>query len=194
MHQTQHSLIKEEVTKMYEDRIKDQLDEIISYKQEFGENTEEGHLNKITSTLTDLEDHIREQIQSVTQPKIETIIKKLKSDSEINDADLMMVRLWIVGDAQGYIEMENDYRGWLLELNRLFGVIEDLKSEELDLEKMYNLSGTVRDTNRVIADIVFFRQQHERVKNYENASQNLNSENKHILADILQNKLDAADM
>jgi hypothetical protein len=179
---------------MYEDRIKDQLDEIVSYKQEFGENTEEGHLNKITSTLTDLEDHIREQIQSVTKPEIETIIKKLKSGSEINDADLMMVRLWIVGDAQAYIEMENDYRGWLLELNRLFGVIEDLKSEELDLEKMYKLSGTVRDTIRVIADIVFFKQQQERVKNYENASQNLNSENKLILANILQKKHKSADV
>lgn len=179
---------------MYKDRIKAKLDEIISSNQEFGENTEEGYLNKITSTLIDLEDNIREQIQSVTKPQIETIIKKLKSDSEISDADLMMVRLWIVGDAQAYIEIENDYKGWLKELNRLFGVIEDSKFEELDLEKMYKLSGTLRDTIRVIGDIVFFLQQQERVKKFENASKNLNSKNKLILADILQKKLESADM
>ena len=184
----------EGAVKMYKDQITSKLDEVISYKQEFGESTEEGYLNKITSPLTDLEDYLREQIQSDTSPQIDTIIKKLKSDSEIDDEDIMTVRIWIVGDAQAYIEMENDYKGWLMELNRLFGVIEDLKSEELNLEKMYKLSGTVRDTIRVIGDIVFFNQQQERVKKFENASKNLNSENKLILADILQKKLESTDM
>lgn len=179
---------------MYKDQIKANLDEVISYKAEFGENTEEGYLNKITSPLTHLEDHLREQIQSDTTPQIQTIIKKLKSDSKIDAEDIMMIKLWIIGDAQAYIEMENDYKGWLMELNRLFGVIEDLKSEELDLEKMYKLSGTVRDTIRVIGDIVFFKQQQERVKKFENASKNLNPENKLILADILRKKLESADM
>ena len=52
---------------MYKDQITAKLDEVISYKQEFGENTEKGYLNKITSPLIDLEDHLREQIQS--EPK-----------------------------------------------------------------------------------------------------------------------------
>lgn len=179
---------------MYKDQIKAKLDEVVSNRAEFGENTEEGYLNKITSPLTDLEDHLREQIQAETTPQVETIIKKLKSDSGIDDEDIMMIKLWIVGDAQTYIEMENDYKGWLTELNRLFGVIEDLNSKELDLKKMYKLSGTVRDTIRVIGDIVFFKQQQERVKKFENASKNLNSENKLILADILQKKLESSDM
>jgi hypothetical protein len=42
------------------------LDEVFSYKAEFGENTEEDYLNKISSPLTDLADHLREQIQSET--------------------------------------------------------------------------------------------------------------------------------
>jgi len=179
---------------MGKDQIIAKLDEVISYKTEFGENTEQGYFNKITSPLTDLEDHLREQIQSDTTPQIETIIKKLKSDSKIDAEDIMVIKLWIIGDAQAYIEMENDYKGWLMELNRLFGVIEDLKSEELDLEKMYKLSGTVRDTIRVIGDIVFFKQQQERVRKFENASKNLNPENKLVLADILQKKLESADM
>ena len=179
---------------MQKDRIKAKLSEIITQKQDFGEDIEEGYLNKITFSLTGLENQLREQIQSDTSTQIERIIKKLKSDSQIDNEDLMMARLWIVGDAQAYIEMENDYKGWLIELNRLFGVIEGLNSQELNLENMYKLSGTVRDTIRVIGDIVFFRQQQERVQKFENASKALNSENKLILAEILQKKLQSADM
>jgi hypothetical protein len=46
----------------------------------------------------------------------------------------------------------------------------------------------------VIGDIVFFKQQQDRVENFENASKNLNSKNKNILADILQKKLESNEM
>ena len=62
------------------------------------------------------------------------------------------------------------------------------------LENMYKLSGTVRDAIRVIGDIVFFKQQQERVDKFEESSKHLNAENKLILAGILQNKLDSDDM
>ncbi len=68
----------------------------------------------------------------------------------------MLIRLWIVGDAASYVQMENDYQKWLEELNRLFDVIEELKGQELSLENTYKLQGTARDGIRVIGDIVFF--------------------------------------
>jgi len=122
------------------------------------------------------------------------IIKELKSDGEITDSDLMFIRLWIVGDAASYIQMENDYQKWLEELNRLFGVIEELKLQELSLEIIYKLQGTVRDAIRVIGDIVFFKQQQDRINKYENASKNLNSENKLVIAKILKKQLESEEM
>ena len=174
---------------MHKQTIAERLDEVISYKQDFNEDTEEGHLNRITAPLTALENDLREQFQSDTSPQIETIIQKLESDVEIDDSDLVLIRLWVVGDAQAYVEMENDYKGWLSELNRLFSVIENKKSEESNLDNMYKLSGTVRDASRVIGDIIFFKRQQERLENFENASKNLNPENKVTLANILKRKL-----
>jgi hypothetical protein len=170
---------------MYKQNIGERLNEVISYRQTIGED----HLNKITAPLVAVENELREQIQSDTSTQIETIIKKLESNSEIDDADLRLIRLWIVGDAESYIERENDYKGWLSELNRLYSVIESIKSEELDLENMYKLSGTVRDAVRVIGDIIFFKQQQERVEKFENASKDLNLKNKITLANILTKKL-----
>jgi hypothetical protein len=101
--------------------------------------------------------------------------------------------LWIVGDAASYVQMENDYQKWLEELNRLFGVIEELKLQELSLEIIYKLQGTVRDAIRVIGDIVFFKQQQDRINKYENASKNLSPENKLALAKILKQKLESEE-
>jgi hypothetical protein len=179
---------------MYQDQIIEKLNEIISYKQTVGESTEEGYFNKVTAPLVALGDYLREQMQAETSEKISKIINNLKSDEEITEADLMLIRLWIVGDAASYVQMENDYQKWLEELNRLFGVIEELKGQDLSLENMYKLQGTARDAIRVIGDIVFFKQQQERIDKFENASKNLNSGNKLVLAKILKQKLESEEM
>ena len=179
---------------MHKEQIIEKLNQVISNKQNVNEATEEGYYNKITGLLVALEDFLREQTQTETSEKISNILKKLESDEDITNTDLMLVRLWIVGDAASYIQMENDYQEWLQELNRLFGVIEKLKSEQLSLENMFKLSGTARDAIRVMGDIVFFKQQQERVKKFENASKNLNPENKHTVAKILKKMLESDQM
>ena len=179
---------------MYQDQIIEKLSEIISHKQTVDENTEEGYFNKVTAPLVSLGDYLREQMQAETSEKISKIINNLKSDEEITEADLMLIRLWIVGDAASYVQMENDYQKWLEELNRLFGVIEELKGQDLSLENMYKLQGTARDAIRVIGDIVFFKQKQERNNKFENASKNLNSGNKLVLAKILKQKLESEEM
>lgn len=179
---------------MYEDQISEKLSEIISHKQTVDENTEEGYFNKVTAPLVSLGDYLREQMQAETSEKISMIINNLKSDGEITESDLMLIRLWIVGDAASYVQMENDYQKWLEELNRLFAVIEELKGQDLSLENMYKLQGTARDAIRVIGDIVFFKQQQERINKFENASKNLNSGNKLVLAKILKQKLESEEM
>jgi len=179
---------------MYQDQIIEKLSEIISHKQTVDENTEEGYFNKVTAPLVSLGDYLREQMQAETSEKISMIINNLKSDEEMTESDLMLIRLWIVGDAASYVQMENDYLKWLEELNRLLGVIEELKGQDLSLENMYKLQGTARDAIRVIGDIVFFKQQQDRINKFENASKNLNSGNKLVLAKILKQKLESEEM
>ena len=179
---------------MHKEQIIEKLNDVISNKQNVDENTEEGFYNKITASLVALEDLLREQSQAETSESISNIINKLKFDKNITNADLMLVRLWLVGDAAFYVQMENDYQGWLQELNRLFGVIEKLKGEELSLENMFKLSGTARDAIRVMGDIVFFKEQQERVNRFDNASKDLNTENKLTVAKILKQKLASDQM
>ena len=179
---------------MYKDQIIAELDKVISSKQTVDEHTGEGHYNKITAPLVSLGDHLREQIQSETSQQISTIINKLASDEEVINSDLELIRLWLVGDAAAYVQMENDFKGWLQEFNRLLGVIEQLKAQELSIENMFKLSGVARDAVRVAGDIIFFKQQQERIEKFENAARDLNSENKVVLANILKQKLESDQM
>lgn len=171
------------------DLIKEKLNEVLLKQQPFDKETEQGVFNKITEPLVALENDSRELMQSKTSEEISAIIGKLDSNITITDADMRLIRLWIVGDAESYVRMENDYQGWLDELNRLFSVLKDLQDQELTLENMQKISGTARDAIRVIGDIVYFKQQQERINKFENATKDLNSENKLILANILRQKL-----
>ena len=171
------------------DLIKEKLNEVLLNQELFNKDTEQGVFNKITESLVALENDSRELMQSKTSEEISAIIGKLESNTTITDADMRLIRLWIVGDAESYVRMENDYQGWLDELNRLFSVLKDLQDKELTLENMDKISGTARDAIRVIGDIIYFKQQQERISKFENATKDLHSENKLILANIIRQKI-----
>ena len=180
-----------------EDLIREKLNEVLLNQQPFNKDTEQGVFNKITAPLVALEDDLRELMQSETSEEISAIIGKLETNATITDADMELIRHWVVGDAKSYVKMENDYLGWLDELNRLFLVLKDLQflfvknlqDKKLTLENMGKISGTARDAVRVIGDIIYYKQQEERITNFENASKDLDSDNKLIIADILRQKL-----
>ena len=59
---------------------------------------------------------------------------------------------------------------------------------------MYKLSGATRDAIRVVGDIIFFKQQQERIDKFENASKDLSAASKLTIARILKQKLESDEM
>jgi hypothetical protein len=177
-----------------EKQILKRLEEVLSYKDMIRKETQEGDFNKISASLVSLQNELRENMQKQTSEQISKVIGKLAADQDITDDDMQLIRTWIASDAEFYVQMENDYPNWVEELNRLFSVIEQLQAGELTLENIGKISGTGRDAIRVIGDIVFFQQQRERVNKFENASKNLDSNNKKFLASLLQRKLESDEV
>ena len=54
---------------------------------------------------------------------------------------------------------------------------------------MSRMEATIRDALRVASDIVFYRQQEERLGSFQNATKSLTREDKRTLAGILAQKL-----
>jgi hypothetical protein len=92
-------------------------------------NTEEGRLNALSSALSRLSDELREQIQAATAAQVTPLISLLKADGPIEAEELELIRLWLVGDAEYYVKTENDLPAWVAELDRLLGVLRQLRSE-----------------------------------------------------------------
>lgn len=178
----------------YRQVIDRQLKDIASYRKSFHQETNEGHYHKISHVLMELEDCLREQMQSHTTEEMINVINKLEADDALTHADLELIRLWMVSDAEFYVQMENDYPDWLAELNRLVDTIGGLYGPDLSLSDMGRISGSARDAIRVIGDIVYFKQQEERIKNFERATQRLYSEDKRAIAEILKRKLHSDQM
>jgi hypothetical protein len=168
--------------------VTDQLDRVIA-AHPLDPSIDEGRLNALSGTLASLDTELREQIQAATAAQVAPLITALQADGPVEPDDLDLIQLWLVGDAEYYLKMENDFPAWIAELNRLIGVLRDLRSEAVTPTTMSRVEATVRDALRVSADIVFYRQQEERVRSFHNAAMDLTRDDKRILAGLLAEKL-----
>jgi hypothetical protein len=75
------------------------------------------------------------------------------------------------------------------ELDRLLGVLRQLRSETATPTTMARMEATVRDAQRVASDIAFFQEQEERVRYFQRATTQLNREDKQALAELLARKV-----
>jgi hypothetical protein len=133
-------------------------------------------------------------MQAATAKQLAPLITSLKADGPIAPADLELIRLWMVGDAEYYVRAESDFPGWVAELDRLLGVLRQLRSEAVTPSAMARMEATVRDALRVASDIAFFREQEERVRSFQKDIKQLTREDKQTLAGLLERKLRSEDM
>lgn len=157
-------------------------------------NNDEGRLNALSGALARLTDELREQIQATTAAQVRPLIGLLEADGPIGPKELELMRLWLVGDAEYYVNTENGFPAWVTELDRLLGVLGQLRSEAVSPTTMARMEATARDALRVASDIAFYRQEEERVRAFQSATHQLNRDDKRTLAQLLARKLGSEDM
>ena len=173
--------------------IKKQVDGLSRLAFDINSDIGEGRLHQISLELAKLDDDLREGIQEETSVEMAEIIGKLDDDDEITPEELALIRIWMVSDAEFYVQLENDFHDWISEINRLFSHINSLNQRELTPESMGQISGSIRDALRVIADVVFFRQQEQRIQRFERATRTLDSEDKQHLSRLLRQKFRSSE-
>jgi len=147
----------------------------------------------LSYVFRDLNTQLREYIQKITKNEIVQIVKKLKSGRNITKDELRFIKLWIVGDADYYAKMENNFHDWSEELKRLIKAINELNTAEPDFVTASRLRGVLTDGARVLGDIAFFFEQKDRIKKFEEACSELDSEERELLISLLEKKMASAD-
>lgn len=143
---------------------------------------------RLAAVLSESGEQLREHIQDITGEQISKIIRKLEAGSQIAKDELAFVRLWVVGDAQYYLKLENNFQDWLSELGRIMNEVDRINNPEPDLETASRLRALLEDGKRVVYDIAFYLEKKERIANFEESTLELDKQEKDLLVKLLRAK------
>jgi hypothetical protein len=152
-----------------------------------------GSFARLTGALDELAHELRESYQRAFVEPVTALIAKLRAGRPLDAAELALAEGFMVGDAEAYVRLENDFQGWLAELDRLVTVLIGLRAR-LDPPQLLDALGEVEDVRRVLGNVCNYLVARERVERYRRTmAEGLDASRALLLADMLQQKLDSAD-
>jgi hypothetical protein len=155
----------------------------------------DGAFQQAASMVSDAKNVVREEMQRKTSAEIETIVEKLQSGDAIAAREISLIKAWIVGDAEGYVEMENDFQDWLSEYDRLEQSLASYEGKDCSSEELLTLHGILEDATRISYDIANFLEKQERMKRLESAlADGLDDGEREVLARVLTDKLQSSSL
>jgi len=178
-----------------EDRYAECVDETLE-KLDRARKTEDSSMYSVAQNALDgLRGELRESIQELTRSEMRTIIAKLQEGSPIDDGEMRLIRLWIVGDADAYVHEENNVDDWRLELERLTGEMRRLRSGPVEVDHLEELRALLTDACGVARSLELYYADRERVQHFdESTARELDRDAREILAGILIRSYESPSM
>jgi hypothetical protein len=148
------------------------------------------------ATVRELETFSREAFQAKVGNDYRSILHKLDHKQRLNEHELQMLELLIVGGAKYYLKYENDLDNWRAELGRLVEEMEKVESGGLDdIDSLLHLEALCRDAKGVLPDVTYYYRENERLNNYRTAiSGPLSAEDQELLAEVLRSMMQSVTM
>ena len=157
-------------------------------KQAQADNTSESY-GYVATELVKSKDGVRQAIEQATAEAIAAIIGKLENNQPLNDAEKQTVKLWVVGDAEGYVKMENSFQDWLTEYRRLMDDLAAWEGKTGSVQELVAVHGVLEDAIKVADAVAHYLEDRERVARFENAMSNMNDEGRKFIAGMLKSML-----
>ena len=161
-------------------------------KQAQADNTSESY-GYVATELVQSKNAIRQAIEQATAGDVAAIIGKLENNQPLNDAEKQTVKLWVVGDAEGYVKMENSFQDWLQEYRRLVDVIAAWEGKTGSVQELVEVHGVLEDAIKVADAVAHYLEERERVARCETALGSLNAEDNKFIAGMLKSMLASPD-
>ena len=150
----------------------------------------ESAFQQVGSVVSEAKNAAREEAQVKTSSEMKNIIDKLQSGESITSQELALVRAWVIGDAESYAKMENNFQDWLCEYDRLENTLADFEDKDCSSEELLKLHAILEDATRVSYDIANFLEKQDRIKKFESATADgLDEDERSLLVSVLTNEL-----
>lgn len=161
-------------------------------KQAQADNTSESY-GYVATQLVQSKNDVRQAIEQATAGAVAAIIGKLENNQSLTDTEKQTVRLWVVGDAEGYLKMENNFQDWLTEYRRLLDAIAAGEGKTGSIQELVEVHGVLEDAIKVADAIAHYLEDRERVTRFENAMSTLNAEDNQFIAGMLKSMLESPE-
>jgi hypothetical protein len=99
----------------------------------------------------------------------------------------------VVGDAEGYVKMENNFQDWMEEYRRLIDAIADWESKTGSVRELVEVHGLLEDAIKVADAVAHYIEDRERVARCQDALRSLNAEDNKFIAGMLKSMLTEAE-
>ena len=143
----------------------------------------------MATELVKSKNDIRQAIEQATASDVAAIIGKLENNQPLTEAEKQTVKLWMVGDAEGYVKSETNFQEWLQEYRRLMDVIAAWESKTASIQEMVEVHGVLEDAIKLADAVAHYLEDQERVARFENAMTVMNAEDNKFIAGMLKTML-----
>jgi len=157
-------------------------------KQAQADNTSESY-GYVATELVKSKNDIRQAIEQATAGAVAAIISKLENNQPLTEAEKQTVKLWVVGDAEGYVKSETNFQDWLQEYRRLMDVIAAWESKTGSIQDLVEVHGVLEDAIKLADAVAHYLEDRERVARFENAMTLMNAEDNKFIAGMLKSML-----
>jgi len=132
---------------------------------------------------------LREVQQADLRPQVKAAIHHLESGRPLTPEEQAAIRTLLVGDAERYVALENNFDDWAGELERLTDQISRA-ANAADDENLANLRGMIKDAARLVPSMRAFAEEQRRVEQFDRAIAGLDDANRTLLVQLLREMLD----
>ena len=92
--------------------------------------------------------------------------RNLQSGRELTPEETAAIRALIVGDAEHYLALENNFDDWAAELERITSQIAQT-AESADEQNLANLRGMLKDATRLVPTMRAYAEEKRRVEHFD---------------------------
>jgi hypothetical protein len=157
-------------------------------RQAQADNTSESY-GFVATELVKSKNDIRQAIEQATASAVAAVIGKLENNQPLTEDEKQTVKLWVVGDAEGYVKSENNFQDWLQEYRRLMDVISAWESRTGSIQDLVEVHGVLEDAIKLADAVAHYLEDRERVVRFEKAMTSTNAEDNKFIAGLLKSML-----
>lgn len=162
------------------------VDEVLSTFERARKLEDSSVFASLQAVLDDLRGDLRESVQTLTRQEMWDVIRRLRDGADISDAEMKLIRLWVIGDAAEYVDEENNFDDWIREFDRLTEEIRGLREGAVEVGRLGALRALIKDARGVAWSISRYLQDRERVEHFETSiASGLDGRGRDMLANIL---------